>query len=498
MMKLQRPRRTFLALAVLFALLPAISWRLNQALTPASLGATVTEILVIALLLLAIVAVPMSLVAAFLIPPREDDANWRTTVNLYRRNRRFAQQRPNAARIETAAATLTDEALLVAASLPDHSEAARALLTQEMNKRQLSGDPPAPIVPSFFSSDDKENLDKIVFGITAKIRIAAQGIGFIVFAFIIVLIVWNLIVGEQQVSNALSEGRISADEAEEYSGGAYDQTPPALRNDATTKEIVAREQIGIVAATLLIPCGLVIFSASWFRRKPVRVLLLRRFNNRRLGKVYSKLAKTELFPFGHVIALSDHHLKRGFRISGAFLAAASPAHLAFIIIGAPILFLLRLSDRTRWGPAYVANARDYRLLAKRLHDRMELNLQTTFSSYAYLVRSTDTWWKEIIRLFMESADAIVLDVSEISAGTAWEIDLINRYQLWNRVVIVSNSDYSATAEAAVQKLVPKNTSQRPILYYNVTGSMISREEFRSQMIGALRASITEKKNQPNA
>lgn len=497
-MKLQRPRRSSLALALLFALLPAISWLLNQHLAPASVGATVAEILVIVFLILAIVAVPMSLVAAFSIPTRGDDTNWRKTVNLYRRNRRFARQHPNAAKIATAAATLTDEALVVAASLPDHSETARSFLTQEMNNRQLSGDPPAPIVPSFFGAEDKEHLDKIIFGVTARIRSVAQGLGFLVFAFIIVIIVWNLIVGEQQVSNALSEGRVSASEAKQYPGGAYDKTPPALRNDATTREIAAREQIGIGAAALLIPCGLIFFSASWFRRKPVRVLLLRRFNNKQLGKVYPKLAKMELFPFGHVIALSDLHLKRGFRISGAFLAAASPAHLALIIIAAPILFLLRLTDRTRWGPANVANARDYRLLAKRLHDRMELNLQTTFSSYAYLVRSTDAWWKEIIRLFMQSADVIVLDVSEISAGTAWEIDSINRHQLWNRVVIVANSDYAATAEAEVQNLGVKDNLSPAIHYYNLTGSMISRAEFRSEMIGALRASISEKKDQKKA
>jgi hypothetical protein len=158
-----------------------------------------------------------------------------------------------------------------------------------------------------------------------------------------------------------------------------------------------------------------------------------------------------------------------------------------------ILFGLRLTDRTRWGPAFVASARDFRLLARRLHDRFELNLEVTLAASAYLVRTTDFWWKDAIQLFMTSADVIVLDISQVTQGTSWEIEAISRLGLWDRVVMVANSERMAAAGSALDDLAarPGSASAPDIAHvYAPSGLIVDREAFRADMFSALRQSVT--------
>lgn len=487
-MKIRKPRADLVGIGLLLFLLPAGLWNIKGF---AGLAPAIFEILFILLVIIACVGVPVSLVAAFLIPARSDNILWRRTVDLYRAHSSFRKRSHDPVRMTKAMGRLSDDELRVAAILPDHSDSARAMLAEEIVRRGIQPEAPAATVPSFLGYEDASGLERAVFGGAAKVRSVAFAAGVLLFVVIAVLIVWNIAAGEHQVATALSQGRITPEEAATYPGGTYEKTPPQLRDDAAMKPIVLREQIGINVAGLWAPCVLLYFLASWFRSKPVRILLLRKFNDPRLGKLYRGLAKLELLPFGHVIALSDRHVKRGFRLSLALLAAVSPAQLALQISMAPVIFLLRLTDRTRWGPAYVANARDYRLLARRLHDRMELNLQTTFSSYAYLVRSTDAWWREIIRLFMQSADVIVLDVSKVTEGTSWEIESIDRYKLWNRVVAIGSREDAAAAEIVMRDLRARGLPS-PLCYYDRTGNMLARPDFRIAMFDALKASVLAK------
>jgi hypothetical protein len=231
----------------------------------------------------------------------------------------------------------------------------------------------------------------------------------------------------------------------------------------------------------------VLFLASWLRSRPVRMVLLRKFNERRLGRRYKRLIDAELQPFGHVIALADKHVRRStFEWLAGMVGRAFGSIPAAVIaiISIPLMMILRATDRTRWGPAFVAAPRDFRLLSARLEDRLELNIETSFVAKAYLIRTSDDWWRLVVRMLMASADVIVLDLSEVTQGTAWEIETIGRFGLWDRVVRVAAHDRADEAAAAAA-----GAPEAPLFLYDAFGGMVDRAAFRAEFFAALDRSV---------
>jgi hypothetical protein len=132
----------------------------------------------------------------------------------------------------------------------------------------------------------------------------------------------------------------------------------------------------------------------------------------------------------------------------------------------------------------VGAPRDFRLLAKRLFDRLELNVETTFISKGYLVRTTDEWWRLVVRLMMDSADVIILDVSNVTEGTAWEIDALTRFGPWDRVLRVAFEAQAADAQAAVVNAPPA-----PLFTYRASGDLADGGAFREAPFAALEQSV---------
>ena len=243
---------------------------------------------------------------------------------------------------------------------------------------------------------------------------------------------------------------------------------------------------GITAIIFLTPLLVWLISTA-FRAKPARVVLLRKFNVRGLAHVLSSMIQTELRPYGHVIGLSDKHIARdrfGW-LSMAALSLSNPLAALWFVIGAPIRLVYRLFDRSGMWPAVVLNARDYRNLARRLRDRIGLNLQVALTSKeSFLVRTSDAWWKLCARLLLESSDAIVVDLSQIAAGTEWELDVIRDASATARCVFVSLWGKGEEAQAALTKRGFTN----PCHLYAPDGHMLDRGKFRAAMFSAMRAS----------
>jgi hypothetical protein len=228
------------------------------------------------------------------------------------------------------------------------------------------------------------------------------------------------------------------------------------------------------------------FFATELRRKPARVLLLRKFNVRALASALEKMLAQELRPYGHIASLSDKHIKRdsfGW-LSTALLSFSNPLAALWFIVGAPLRFIWCLFDRSRMGPATVASARDYRHLAGRLRDRIGLNLQVALASKeAFLVRTSDAWWRMVIRLLLDSSDVVVVDLSQVSDGTAWELDVIREENAAARCVFVALWGKGEEAEAALARLGFAN----PCHLYAPDGHMVKRAPFRAAMLEAMRA-----------
>ncbi|MBU6372270.1 MAG: hypothetical protein KJS97_06025 [Alphaproteobacteria bacterium] len=446
----------------------------------------VLEIVSIIGILACAFVVPIMVVAAFLLPPRRDaDPTWRRHLDLYKTQPALARRTPGPAAARVCA-KLSDDTLRVAAILPAHSAEGQAVAAAELQAR---GRPLEPIpdvrVPSFYAVEDLPQARRSVT-VAHRIRMICGAGGALLLVTAFVLIGVNKFAVEPLMARATEAG-LDAGVAAALNDLRFEDLPERVRAWPEMANILVRDVIAKASVALMIPFALIYFFASWLRARPVRVLMLRKFNDRRLGKVYNRLISSELQHFGHVIALADKHVRRStFAWLGGILMRSIQSIPNFFLTVAtlPVLLLLRATDRTRWGPAFVAAPRDFRLLAKRLFDRLELNTETTFVSKGYLVRTTDAWWRLVVRLMMDSADVIVLDASYVTEGTAWEIETLLRLDLWGRVVRLSLESEQEAAQAALANAPPG-----PIFAYDGTGAVLDRPAFTEAVFAALEHSV---------
>jgi hypothetical protein len=180
---------------------------------------------------------------------------------------------------------------------------------------------------------------------------------------------------------------------------------------------------------------------SLFRLKPARLLVLRE-QGRGQGMV-RKMLRTELWAYGHLIGLAQ----------GAQNATS------------------------------VKRAGSYVTLAMSLRQRVLLNLRAALAREEILAVSSSPPWRGLTAsLLLDSADAIVIDISDPSQA-AWKFDLAR--SIAPRCVFVSIWGKGEGAEAA---LAAQGLSNR-CHCYAPDGHMVDRAKFRAAISSAMRASL---------
>ncbi|MEQ1709049.1 MAG: hypothetical protein ABL864_12045 [Terricaulis sp.] len=359
-----------------------------------------------------------------------------------------------------ALAPLDAEDLAAAAENPDHSEAGRAAAMEAARDRGLGLLRWRLKVPGFIDTADLARGELLFFGWGRAVRVWS---GRAIFAyFALILVSAALTPGQAPMT---TETRFWIDVA-------------GMRFDSDDVFAV----LGLAGLSVMA----IWFFASAFRRRPARVLLLRKFNVRALSVPLERMMARELRPYGHIASLSDKYVRHdnwGW-LSMAMLSISNPLAAIWFVIGAPVRFIWRLFDRSRMGPVTVLSARDYRSLARRLRDRIGLNVQIAVGAKeAFLIRTSDAWWRIVVRLLMDSSDAILVDLSQISEGTAWELEVIREQETAARCVFVSLWGKAEEAQSALARLGLPNTC----FHYAPDGEIQRRAEFRSAMLAAMRA-----------
>ena len=374
-----------------------------------------------------------------------DAGGWRVQLQDMRTLAALRAETPAAEAVER----LSDRALKAAALNPDHSETARAAALQALRARSVTPEPWRLRVPGFIKPADLAKGEKLFFGWGRRARV---GSGAAIYLAIVGMLAFAAF---QTWRNA--------------------GVAPDLSDDVA----------GYLGLALLAPF-VIWFFATILRRKPARVLVLRKFNVRALAEPLERMLAQELRAYGHVATLSDKHIRRdafGW-VQGAILSLGNPLALLWFVIGMPIRFLWRQFDRSAMGPAVVLNARDYRNLARRLRDRIGLNAQVALvSKEAFMVRTSDSWWRMTAQLLMDSSDAIIVDLSQVSAGTDWELDMIQRENAVPRCVFVAL--WGKLEEA--QTLLRARGIDAPVHHYAPDGEIQRRAPFRASMLSAMRA-----------
>lgn len=111
-----------------------------------------------------------------------------------------------------------------------------------------------------------------------------------------------------------------------------------------------------------------------------------------------------------------------------------------------------------------------------LSRRIDLNHQCA-SKGAYFVRARDEWWQQCAESFLRSSDIILLDVTDITQGTRWEINRITELGYWSKTVLVSRHDGQF---ADGRGILPKEIDQPAVQVhlYSTLGRFHDSRSFR--------------------
>jgi hypothetical protein len=355
-----------------------------------------------------------------------------------------------------AAARLSDRGLRAAAVNPDHSEAGRAAAEVALRARNLAAEPWRLTVPGFIKPADLANGERLFFGWGWAVRRwSGRAIAAVVVALIALALLAKRPQGWLDVAN----------------------TP----GDTSVHVVIPDALAAAIALAVLVPPLIWLF-ATGLRRKPARVLVLRNSSERALTAPLARMMAQELRPYGHLVSVSERNTRRDLFgwVQPSLLNLSNPLAAIWFVVGAPVRFLVRPFDRSAMGPATVLNARDYRNLARRLRDRIGLNLQVALTGKEALpVRTSDAWRPLTTQLLAASADAIVVDLPD---SAEW-LDAIPVENAIARCVFVSLWGRLEAAEALLQA----RGLSAPCFHYAPDGEMQRRAQFRAAMLTAMRA-----------
>jgi len=415
---------------------------------------------------------------------------------------------------ERALARLDEDALAFAAQNPEHSEAgraaARAALAARLGEaeadariqRFIDALPPA----SFLRAADLAAGDSTFFGAGRWFRRVLGWAANIALIVVLVTMFASPPAEDRGFADAVAAGIMTQAEVDEANRQPSDEERAADPNGQSTSVNVKREALrerypqsaplfethrqlsaaggnAMMWALILFPALTI---AIGLRQRPARVLLLRRFNDKAVDAAIAKLSRARLQPYGHVLTLADRYFKRSWLALAFSWFSFNPFLLAWRLINIPIGIVIRIFDRSRAGPIMIWSARDFRNFVRRLTDRYGLNLEVARTRRnAVMVRTSDAWWQHVVVLLMHASDAIVVDVTEVAAGTAWELETMLHEDVESRIVFIARADERADGEAS---LAAHGFSGAPLHTYERNGRPTDPAAFRAAMRAALQNS----------
>ncbi len=428
--------------------------------------------------------------------------DWKKRLKAWRTYGWLKPKKPIDDRVRARLHNLNDTDLAAIARNPMHSEAAQQEAEAQLLRRGGRLNLADVYVPGFVKPAPYDKIKRKFFGFSREVRKWMGILTLLLFIGLFGMAGWSVELEDKALKEAREAGVITDDEyfdrgrkltKAEIEAADPDvlETFPSdtrlenilLKRAEATPAGKRRKQVEIGAYTLvgaLIIVFLIWSTFTLLRRQPARVLLLRKFNNKKLGKAMSNVITTELRPFGHVMTLSDKHIRRS---KLAFLGNAIPTsipHAILIVFWLPLRIVMRQFNRAKHGPVWVGSARNFRSLAQRLRDRMGLNLEVAWTKKeAFIVRTSDDWWKEVIALLMHASDVIVVDLSEVTSGTQWELERLDALGTWRDAVFIAHEDKEGAAAAALSEFEWEDPD---LFLYDKLGDMHDQALFRSTML----------------
>ena len=117
--------------------------------------------------------------------------------------------------------------------------------------------------------------------------------------------------------------------------------------------------------------------------------------------------------------------------------------------------------------AGVKNERTFQRLRRTLMRQVRPSLYSFLSGeQAFNIRSTDEWWQDCIAMLMHSCEIVVVDLSWVKEGTAWELNELHQRALLTRCIFVAGEAGAGNLAATVAAHFDSDTPPSVFLYGN--------------------------------
>ncbi len=231
------------------------------------------------------------------------------------------------------------------------------------------------------------------------------------------------------------------------------------------------EFIIVVLFVILIPlmaiaCVLVATVIGCWGAGGVKIALLRPFGERAMTKALKQVVWHRLGRVGFVYTLSDRNYRRNF----IFELITRLWGLSEYILG-PIL---RPSIRYMYvgSPAHVGK------LLRRMAAHISPSFRTALSgNQALNIRSTDDYWKEVVDTLLSATDLVIMDVSKVGGGSAWEVERLFTSGKNDRCIFIVQRGFESRAAEAIATAAP-NCEASALHVFDANGRFVDDRAFQ--------------------
>lgn len=205
------------------------------------------------------------------------------------------------------------------------------------------------------------------------------------------------------------------------------------------------------------------------------IILLRPFGAPNLSRPLRRFVPNYLGPFGSTYTLSDKGYKP-FILTTIFERLAG---IGQYVVG----FFLKPSRRA----GIIKDERTFLNLARRI-SRSRRPSFTSFLSgdQAFNVTATNDMWKIVVDMMLHSAEIVVMDITQIGAGSEWEIRLMEERGLIHNCVFISQNSKELDAR---HLLVLMGINPKRLHLYDERGIVENQSYFYDQLVAAIKHEV---------
>ncbi len=213
-------------------------------------------------------------------------------------------------------------------------------------------------------------------------------------------------------------------------------------------------------------CAPIAVLLSLQQKNMSRILVFRKFNNKKSQKALSRIIQSCLSQYGHTFTLADTNFKVPWYVRIPFVQ------------GQLSLFHFRQTIINK--EARLANFKNH------IRHKSWLNINWLLSAdKIFAVRSSDEFWQPTAGSLLSTSDLILFDVSIESMHMSWEMEQSIKHNLGHKIIAVCSATNKTAVEAWIERFKDSFQTPLPLFLYNDKGNLLAQQAFDDAVVARL-------------